>query len=185
MQGDPDELFQVAFPVAQALGLTRVHAVDTPNPQIVTSLNDSIHESRYEAQPVAGAEKWSARYDTLSALADTMRARSTLIDYLRYLNRDETQARAIGRWLIATKRGTNSEPVGADGFITRYFLRNARIFSNVQRVIDSPTDRVLILYGNTHGYFIRELFRASPEYRLRDVGEVLGSAARRKRSSAQ
>ena len=39
----------------------------------------------------------------------------------------------MGRWLVDTKRGTNVEPVGADGFIARYFLRNVRIFSNIQR----------------------------------------------------
>jgi hypothetical protein len=178
MQGDPDELYQLTLPLAQALGLERIHAVDTPNPQIVTSLNDSIHEARYEAQAIPGFDKWNARYDTLSALRDTMRARSSLVDYLLHLNSDEVQARAVGRWLVATKRGTNTEPVGADGFITRYFLRNARIFSNVQRIIDNPNDRVLILYGNTHGYFIRELLRASPEYRLRDARELLAAPTR-------
>ncbi len=178
MQGDPDELYQLTLPLAQALGLERIHAVDTPNPQIVTSLNDSIHEARYEAQAIPGFDTWNARYDTLSALRDTMRARSSLVDYLLHLNSDEVQARAVGRWLVATKRGTNTEPVGADGFITRYFLRNARIFSNVQRIIDDPNSRVLMLYGNTHGYFIRELLRASPEYRLRDARELLAAPTR-------
>jgi Family of unknown function (DUF5694) len=182
MQGDPDELMQIALPLAHALGLERLYAVDTPNPQITTALTDSVHEARYAEQPIAGFERWDARYDTLTALRDTMRARSTLLDYLRFLNSDETQAKAVGRWLVATKRGTNAEPVGADGFITRYFVRNARIFSNIQRIIDDPNDRVLILYGNTHGYFLRQLFRASPEYRLRDAREVLVAPRSRART---
>lgn len=178
LDGNPDERVQLAFPVARALGHRRVYAVDAANPQMRTAFNDSIHEARYETQPIEGDEKWNARYDSLSALQDTLQAKASLEAYLLYLNSDDTQAKAIGRWLVQTKRGTNTEPVGADGFITRYFLRSARIFSNVQRVIDSPADRVLIMYGNTHGYFLRELFRASPEYRLRDVSAVLATRSR-------
>jgi hypothetical protein len=121
MEGDPDELFQLTLPLARALGIDRIHAVDTPNPQIITSLNDSLHEARYVNQPIAGSAVWDARYDTLMAVRGTMRARSTLLDYLLYLNTDEVQANAVGRWLVVTKRGTNVEPVGADGFITATF----------------------------------------------------------------
>jgi hypothetical protein len=152
-----------------------VYAVDASNPQIRTKFNDSLVYAKYESQAIEGSSRWDARYDSLQALHDTLLTRTSLEEFLLYLNSDDSQAKAVGRWLVDTKRGTNVEPVGADGFITRYFLRNVRIFSNVQRIIDSPSDRVLILYGNTHGYFLRELFRASPEYRLRDVRELLRS----------
>ncbi len=170
---NPDERVQLAFPVARALGHRRVPAADASNPQIRTTFNDSTYEAKYESQTIAGSDLWNARYDSLEALEDTLQSRTSLEEFLLYLNSDDSQAKAVGRWLVNTKRGTNAEPVGADGFITRYFLRNVRIFSNIQRAIDSPRDRVLVMYGNTHGYFMRELFRASPEYRLRDIREVL------------
>ncbi|MCC6244678.1 MAG: hypothetical protein IT353_17670 [Gemmatimonadaceae bacterium] len=175
---NPDERVQLAFPVALALGHKTVYAADAANPQIRTALNDSARVAKYDEQRIEGEEKWDARYDSLEALHDTLRTRVSLADYLLYLNSDDSQAKAVGRWLVQTKRGTNTEPVGADGFITRYFLRNVRIYSNVQRIVDSPTDRVIIMYGNTHGYFLRELFRASPEFRLRDASVVLGPRPR-------
>ncbi|MCU0646846.1 MAG: DUF5694 domain-containing protein [Gemmatimonadaceae bacterium] len=118
--------------------------------------------------------QWNARYDSLTALNDTLRARLSTLAYLRHLNSDEQQARSNGRWLVTTKLGINVEPIGADGFLARYFVRNLRVFSNVQRVMARDDDRVLVLFGNTHGYLLRALFRAAPEYSLRDVSEILG-----------
>ncbi|MFD2323982.1 DUF5694 domain-containing protein [Mucilaginibacter galii] len=96
-----------------------------------------------------------------------------LNEYLAYLNSPQKQARAIGRWLVTTKRGSNTEPIGADGFITRYFNRNVRIYSNVQRIVDSKNDRILIIYGATHMYILKQLFEASPEFKVKDVMDYL------------
>jgi hypothetical protein len=171
LAGDPDELFQVAFPVARSLGIERLDAVDAAIP---ASWADSATYARYESEVIPGAAEWDARYDSLTALQDSLRARLPLRDFLAYLNSDITQAQSNGRWTVVTKLGTNREPVGADGFLARYFGRNMRIFSNIQRTIEQPTDRVLVLIGNTHGYLLRTIVRSSPEYRLHDASEVLG-----------
>jgi hypothetical protein len=179
MRRDPDELYQLAFPVAAALGHATVYAVGERNPPPLLLQADSARSARFESQTIAGADTWDLRYERAAAMEDSLRAAMTITDFLRWLNSDVTQARAVGRWLIDTKRGNADEPIGADGFISRYFVRNVRIFSHVQRIITTPIDRVLILHGNTHGYFLRQLIRASPEYELRDAHEVLGGSPTR------
>ena len=87
--------------------------------------------------------------------------------------RQQQQARAVGRWLVTTRRGSNTEPIGADGFITRYFNRNLRIYSNIQRIVDRKDDRILVIYGATHLYFLKTIFEASPEFKLEDVLKYL------------
>ncbi|WP_461112312.1 DUF5694 domain-containing protein [Spirosoma jeollabukense] len=98
-----------------------------------------------------------------------MKYQSSLIDFLRFLNGEDTQARSIGRWLVTKKRGTNREPVGADQFISRYYNRNIRIYSNIQRLVTRPSDRILVLYSNTHLYILKHLLKASPEFDLVDT----------------
>jgi hypothetical protein len=169
-----DEQVQLAFRLASMLSHDRVYAANAPPFTFSLNARDSVLTyEKYKDQPIPAAEEWDHVYDALSAYADTLKARLPLNEYLAYLNAPRVQARSIGRWLVATKRGSNDEPVGADGFITRYFNRNVRIYSNVQRIATSPDDRILVIYGATHMYMLKQLFGASPEFTLKDIQPYL------------
>lgn len=169
-----DERTQLAFRLAEMLHLEKLHAIDAQPFQFALSAADSLTTlEKYKDQSLPGADVWDHRYDVLSAYHDTLKATLPLNDFLSYLNSPETQARSIGRWLVTTKRGTNEEPVGADRFITRYYNRNLRIFSNIQRVVARPDDRVLVIYGATHMYILAHLLAASPELVLKDIQPYL------------
>ncbi|GAB4025041.1 DUF5694 domain-containing protein [Spirosoma koreense] len=162
-----DELYQLAFPLAKRLGLTELFPVDAQPFRIHFDPADSlVVYSKYEGQQDSTLADWDERYTRYALQQDSLKYGSTLNQFLTFLNADKTQARSIGRWLVPTKRGTNLEPVGADRFISRYYNRNIRIFSNVQRIVSNPTDRILVLYGNTHMYLLKHLFQASPEFTL-------------------
>lgn len=68
-----------------------------------------------------------------------------------------------------------TETPGAD-LNARWYLRNARIFSNVMR-LSSPADRVLIVYGSGHGYWLRHFARETPGYVNVDPLPYLNRAA--------
>lgn len=169
-----NETVQIGFRLAKQLGLKTLYPVDAQAFRFQLSPKDSVLTfEKYKNQMDTSYAYWEKRYDEESAYDDTLAYKSTTQQYLRFLNSPEMQARAIGRWLITTKRGSNLEPIGADGFITRYFNRNVRIYSNIQRVVDRKDERILVIYGATHMYFLKTLFAASPEFKLEDVGKYL------------
>jgi hypothetical protein len=169
-----DEILQLAFPLAAALQLTRVDAVDAqPMRTHLTPADSAMTFVKYQDQVIPAAEVTNRAYDAWSAYSDTLKSTSTLTEYLAFLNAPAVRAHSVGRWLVTTQRGTNVEPIGADGFISRYFNRNVRIYSNIQRIVTAPDDRVLVIYGATHMYFLQQLFAASPLFTAVDVEPYL------------
>ncbi|MDP9076987.1 MAG: DUF5694 domain-containing protein [Bacteroidota bacterium] len=169
-----DETIQLAFRLAHMLKLKKLYPVDAQPFRFNLSKTDSILTyEKYKDQSDSSYTYWDKAYDGEKAHQDSLAFFLPLNRYLQYLNSPQKQAKAIGRWLIITKRGSNDEPIGADGFITRYFNRNVRIYSNIQRIVTSKKDRILVIYGATHMYLLKTLFAASPEFELNDIMKYL------------
>lgn len=168
------ETVQLGFRLAKKLGSVTLHPVDARAFRFHLTPEDSILTfQKYKNQTDTSFAYWEDRYDEESAYDDTLCYSLSLKQYLRYLNAPEKQAVSNGRWLVTTKRGTNQEPIGADGFITRYFNRNVRIYSNIQRIVTRKDDRILVIYGATHMFMLKALFEASPEFKVEDVMKYL------------
>ncbi len=45
--------------------------------------------------------------------------------------------------------------------VSDWYKRNLTIFSNIRRIIDSPNDRVLVLYGSGHAKLLNDFVRDS------------------------
>lgn len=169
-----DETFQVGFRLAKLLGHQKLYPVDAQSFRFHLNKQDSLLTyEKFKDFKDTSSVYWAKRYDAEQRFQDTLRYRLPLNRYLQYLNSPEKRASSIGRWLLATRKGDNLNPIGADGFITRYFNRNVRIYSNIQRITTSKNDRILVIYGATHMYMLEEIFRASPEYRIRDIMKYL------------
>jgi pheromone shutdown protein TraB len=55
----------------------------------------------------------------------------------------------------------------------RWYERNLKIASNVLRIIDSPSDRVLVIIGAAHGPILREILAQVPGVRVIPPADVL------------
>ena len=169
-----DEKIQLAFRLAKKIGLSTLCPVDAQPFRFHLSPADSLLTyQEYENLPDTAQAYWDRRYELEKAHQDSVAYYSPLKDYLRYLNDPAKQARTIGRWLISTKKGSATEPIGADGFITRYFNRNVRIYANIQRLVERKDERILVIYGATHTYLLKTLFAASPQFQLKDIQPYL------------
>jgi hypothetical protein len=65
-----------------------------------------------------------------------------------------------------------------DGFegaeqAAQFYLRNMKIYSNLNRIKMTKNDRVLILMGSAHTAMLREFIRRSPKFELVDTLEYL------------
>ena len=55
--------------------------------------------------------------------------------------------------------------------IADWFRRNIRIYSNIMKLVDSPDERVLVIYGAGHLGWLEQDFASNPEIKLRKLAE--------------
>ena len=58
-----------------------------------------------------------------------------------------------------------------------WYLRNAKIFAKPQTVAQ-PGDRIVVVYGSGHNYWLRHFAATAPGYKLVEAGPYLARAAR-------
>lgn len=75
--------------------------------------------------------------------------------------------------------GDNDVQTGAD-LNAMWYLRNAKIFAKLMRIA-KPGDRVLVVYGAGHGFWLRHFARETPGYRFVDPVPYLKAALPKKR----
>ncbi len=164
-----NEVYQLGFRLAKKLGHTRVHAIDigaraaipdTLAARQVRELGITSIDSAMNADP------WSARYRSYYAFNDSIKTVNTLTDHLLYINDPASVRRSHGHYLVASfKFARDTNYVGPDD-ATRWYNRNLRIFSNIQRITESPSERILAIVGSGHLPILRFLAETSPEHRL-------------------
>ncbi len=171
-----NEIYQLAFRLAKRLGHERVFAVDAPGRRLDSAMTETEWNRRLAAAPLRVAEdtRWDARFSALYRADDSLKAVRTLRETLLAANDPERMAVGHGHYLVGTVlRGAPGDYLGADGFLSAWHNRNLRIYSNVVRLIRSPEERVLIVFGAGHGPIIRHALASSPIVRLVDAAEVL------------
>ncbi|WP_276498941.1 DUF5694 domain-containing protein [Pontibacter litorisediminis] len=62
---------------------------------------------------------------------------------------------------------------GVDWYSATWFNRNLRIFRNIQRITESPDDRILVIYGVAHVALLQEAVESSPTHQLVPAHKLL------------
>ncbi len=170
---DRTEMQQLGFRVAKAAGLPRIHGVDY---DLDVNLASVMVWAVTHGQPelATAAQSLSVR---LLAEADSMMKHATVTEIITALNSARADS-AQGIYLAALRVGADTSYPGATA-AARWYERNLKIASNILRVIESPTDRVLVIIGAAHGPVLRELLERVPGVRLVPAATVLQEAARR------
>lgn len=63
--------------------------------------------------------------------------------------------------------------MGVDWYSATWFNCNLRIFRNIQRITESPDDRILVIYGAAHVATIQQAVESSPTHRLAYAHKLL------------
>jgi hypothetical protein len=170
------ETYQIGFRLAKRLGLTGVHAVDATARRLDSAMTEQEYEQRRRALargPLA-ATNWDARFGALYRRDDSLTAVLPLREIVLHENDPARLTVAHGHYLVGNLlNGAPGDYLGADGFISGWYNRNIRIYSNVVRLIRSPEERVLVIFGAGHVPILRHLFQSSPVVTLDDVSTVL------------
>ena len=171
-----DERYQVAYRLAHRLGQKQVYAIDEdPGPgepdyfpfdKVVAWAKSNGAEPKLNA--ALGQVK--AEVEQISR----MQATHSIAGVLTHLNRP-VKAEEAQRWHYRLFAYGDTEAQPGTDLNAMWYLRNAKIFAKLMTVA-KPGDRVLVVYGSGHNYWLRHFARTTPGYRNVDPTPYLQKA---------
>ena len=163
-----DEIDQIGYRLARELGHKTVCPVDAdgefPYQRLVNYAKASGRSKELDAV-MAG---WSGMVKAQNAYL----ASHTVLETLLYRNADEKVADDVGFYYRAGQVGEPNDWAGAD-LVSDWFRRNMHIYSNVVQLVDSPNERVLVIFGAGHLGWLQHDFARNPNLRLRKLAEFV------------
>lgn len=176
-QPSSNEVYQIGFRLARMLGHPRVYAIDAASRSYFPGMTSQQYDAKVGElrQDSLRNTIWRGRFNALYRYEDSLKTVRTLREVLYWLNEPDNVTVSHGSYLVGPFRfGAGDDYFGPDD-ATEWYNRNLRIFSNLQRITDSPRERMLLVIGAGHLPILRFLALASPEYRLSEATEYLGA----------
>lgn len=163
-----NEVDQLGLRLARELGHSAVYPVDV--------------DGEFPFQHVVNFARAKGRADELEALMEETGGRvsalnehlasHSILETLLLMNSDERVAEDVASYYAFVRFGEAWDWAGAD-LVAAWWQRNLRIYSNVMRLIDSPSDRVLVIFGAGHLGWLRTAFSGSADFRVRKLAEFV------------
>lgn len=161
-----NERQQVGFRLARKLGHETVYSVDADGDFPFLRLQHYAMTNGHE-------ERWEALMGELNdkvAAQDAYLASHTVLETLLFMNSAEAVAEAMEFDYEMARFGEPWDWAGPD-LVADWFRRNIHIYSNVVQLIDSPEERVLVIFGAGHLGWLQHNFASDPGIRLRRLAE--------------
>ncbi len=161
-----DETYQIAFRLADSLGLDHIDAIDwngePPGPDSAYAFDEWANANGQDARWTAFKARGQATADASSA-----RMRCTNVSaWYRALNTPAARIESNRLYYDIASFGGGDAAPGAN-WVGQWYARNLRIFGNLVRIA-RPRDRVFVLYGAGHGYHLDTFARESGAFRAID-----------------
>ncbi|HVF67031.1 MAG TPA: DUF5694 domain-containing protein [Pyrinomonadaceae bacterium] len=170
-----NEIEQVGFRLAKELGHKSVYPVDAdgdfPYQRVVNYAKATGQSARLEALM---RDTWG---EMSKAQGEYLKAH-TVLETMLYVNSDARVARDVGAYYQLARYGEPGDYAGPD-LLAEWYRRNARIYSNVMKLVETPEDRVLVIFGYGHLGWLRQDVASDPTLRLRRLDEFATAAADR------
>jgi hypothetical protein len=161
-----DEVEQIGFRLAKELGHKTVYPVnadyDFPYQRLVDYAKANGRSKELDAIMDGFGAQVKAQGEYLAS--------HTILEMLLYMNTDEKTGEDIGLYYRLAHFGEPGDWAGAD-LLADWFRRNLRVYSNVVRLVDSPSERILVIYGAGHLAWLRRDFASDPTIELRKLSD--------------
>ncbi len=165
-----NEIDQIGYRLAKALGHHAVYAVD--------------EEGDFPYQRVVDYAKASGRTAQLDALGastgamvkeqDDFLKTHTVLETLEFMNADARVARDVAVYFAYVPYGEPGDYAGPD-LVAQWYQRNIRIYHNIVQLIDSPNERILVIYGAGHLGWLRQDVANDATVKLRKLQDLTGN----------
>jgi hypothetical protein len=164
-----NEIEQVGFRLAKELGMKTIYPVDI--------------DGEFPWQRVINYAKATGQSQVLDQIRseigemvkqqDAYLHSHTVLETLLDMNDDQKVAQDVGFYFREARLGEPGDYAGPD-LLTSWYQRNIRIFNNIAKIIESPNERVLVIYGAGHLGWLRQDVANDPSMRLRKLSEFAG-----------
>ncbi|HEU4479560.1 MAG TPA: DUF5694 domain-containing protein [Pyrinomonadaceae bacterium] len=159
---------QIGYRLAKELGHKKIYPVDA--------------DGDFPFQRFTNYAKASGRAKELEALMGDVGAMvkaqgeylasHTVLETLLYMNSDAKVTQDVGFYYRQAHFGEPGDWAGPD-LVSDWFRRNMRIYNNIVKLVESPNERVLVIYGAGHLGWLRQNFASDPSFRLRKLAEFV------------
>ena len=164
----PSEVELLAYEVGRLSNTKRIYGIDHQmnyNYRIGSEIINTIDSANYNSfytDPSITFPILAIDESKLTLLEKLQGINSdNYLDFLITVNAD-----------MLTHVGTDNLFEGADE-AAKYYQRNLRMYSNLNRIDLSPDDRVFILMGASHTAFFRDFMSRSPKYHMVETSKYL------------
>src|SRR3954469_18606120 len=161
-----NEIDQIGLRLAKELGHKAVYPVDAdgdfPYQRLVNYAKGTGRAKELEEIMNGFGEKTKAQGEFLAS--------HSVLETLLWANSDENVAYEDGQYMRLAHFGEVGDWAGAD-LNSDWYRRNMRIFSNITHLVDSPNERVLVIYGSGHLSWLQHNVASDPTLRLRKLAE--------------
>lgn len=164
----PTEVELLAFEIGRIANARQVYGIDHQmyyNYRIAGEIENTVDSATvndYYSNPLRLTPELIADEDTLSLLENLVLSNNDkYLDFLLTINAD-----------IMTYAATDENFEGADE-AAKYYQRNLRMYTNLNRIPMNSDDRVFLLLGASHTAFFRDFIKRSPKYEMVDTYEYL------------
>jgi len=166
-----NEIDQIGVRLAKDLGHTAIYAVDAdgdfPFQRVINYAKATGQSAKLDAMMGEIGEMVKAQGEYLKS--------HTVLQTLIYMNSDAKVAQDVGFYYLEARYGEPGDYAGPD-LLAEWYRRNVRIYNNVAKLVASPEERVLVIFGAGHLGWLRQDFAADPTLRLRKLEEFVPAA---------
>jgi len=162
-----NEREQLGFQLAKLFGHERVYLAD--------HRLDMDFDSVLKAAGDSGDQRFLTWFQASMGEAQSLierQSKGSVREALVMLNEPVFQERSRELYLQLARVRSTDKFVGAE-VLAGWYRRNFCIFANVAGAIDSPQDRVIVIFGQGHAPYLRELVKSSPDLELVEANEYL------------
>jgi hypothetical protein len=97
----------------------------------------------------------------------------SVLETLEFMNSDSRVARDVGSYFAVARFGEPFEYAGPD-LLAAWYQRNIRIYHNIVALIDSPAEKILVIYGAGHLGWLRQDIADDPSVKLLKLADLTG-----------
>ncbi|MBI1392908.1 MAG: hypothetical protein GC152_09230 [Alphaproteobacteria bacterium] len=175
LASNPNERVQVGYRLAKVAGVDRVYGVD--------EMASADEPDYFPFGDVVAIAARSGRSGDLNRIIGDVQSKlkefeasqpeKSIAELLRFHN--EALGRDHSFYFALSAFDVGEDQPGAE-LQAYWFMRNAKIFSKIMQVT-KPGDRIVVLYGSGHKYWLDHFARETPGYELVDPLPYLKAAA--------
>jgi len=167
-----NEIEQVGFRLAKELGMKAIYPVDIDGD---FPWQRVINFAKAKGQSTL-LDQLMSEVGVMVKEQDAYLKSHSVLETLLYMNDDKKVALDVGFYYREAHFGEPGDYAGPD-LLASWYQRNIRIFNNIARIVESPNERVLVIYGAGHLGWLRQDVENDPGLRLRKLAEFVSPKA--------